>query len=701
MRKFFLFGLLLISCSVFSQTTLQYLGGKNTRVITLGVHQIDSGLSIPRDTIRRGTWPDSANYIAEKDNHIYIRRKGGYLGPQWWYNVGPYYPGYGIKLMGVDQWHVDTSGAYAPASKDYVTNALPTAGYGLTGNLAVDTLISIASRLRLQHTIDSLASASMFYADTVNVENIVNFGAVGDGVTDCTAAIQAAIARSAITGKPVYIPKGIFLITGTSSCALAIVTDGQKIFGTGYNSVIKCISQRALQVNANYATVDGIRFDGSLADSTNTGVFLVQRNGIKVTNCFFTNIGGHYDPFTSSPPTNMVRGGGGLVVRGTTSALMGATITNNIFINDSTGLHLALRAEYNTIANNHYISCNVAILNWSGNNSFVNESITGGNYGMIIGNLINPGHSSATNVTANHCLRYGLVIENVDAGMTLVGFMNYSDSVKIVNSKDIKLIGSSFYSAPFLLDSSTNVFASNTIIDSLSSITLAHSAEGLRTLQPPAIKIIPDAAAIAWDARYRTAKVTLGATGRTVTISNAVSGERYNLYVVQDPTGSRTITTWPANTVWLSGSAPTLKTAGSAVDVIEFYYDGSYFYGRSLGQVATGTDTSSLSNRIDAKADKTANINAQTGTTYTLQASDNGKVLTFNNASAITLTVPSGLGAGFNCLVVQIGAGQVTFSASSTTINNRSGYTKTAGQYATATIAAYAANTFVTGGDMQ
>lgn len=96
-----------------------------------------------------------------------------------------------------------------------------------------------------------------------------------------------------------------------------------------------------------------------------------------------------------------------------------------------------------------------------------------------------------------------------------------------------------------------------------------------------------------------------------------------------------------------------------------------------------------------------ATVNAQTGTTYTLVSSDNGKVITFNNAGAITLTVPSGLGNGFNCTVVQIGAGQVTFTASSTTISNRSSFTKTAGNKAMATLVAYAADTFVTGGDMQ
>jgi hypothetical protein len=92
-------------------------------------------------------------------------------------------------------------------------------------------------------------------------------------------------------------------------------------------------------------------------------------------------------------------------------------------------------------------------------------------------------------------------------------------------------------------------------------------------------------------------------------------------------------------------------------------------------------------------------INPQTGTTYTLLASDLGKVITLSNASAITVTVPSGLGEGFNCMCIQKGAGQVTFSPSGTTVNNRQGHTKTAGQHAVASLVADVANNFYLGGD--
>ena len=57
-------------------------------------------------------------------------------------------------------------------------------------------------------------------------------------------------------------------------------------------------------------------------------------------------------------------------------------------------------------------------------------------------------------------------------------------------------------------------------------------------------------------------------------------------------------------------------------------------------------------------------LNAQTGTTYTLALTDNGRLVTLSNASAITLTVPTNASVAFATGAViniqQIGAGQVT-----------------------------------------
>ena len=117
-----------------------------------------------------------------------------------------------------------------------------------------------------------------------------------------------------------------------------------------------------------------------------------------------------------------------------------------------------------------------------------------------------------------------------------------------------------------------------------------------------------------------------------------------------------------------------------------------------MGQ-ASASNLSSYDFDGNAISNFDASINDQTGTTYTVTAGDNGKVVVLDNASAITVTVPSGLGAGFNCSFVQKGAGQVSFATSSTTVNNRQSHTKINAQYGVASIVAYVADTFVLAGD--
>ena len=112
------------------------------------------------------------------------------------------------------------------------------------------------------------------------------------------------------------------------------------------------------------------------------------------------------------------------------------------------------------------------------------------------------------------------------------------------------------------------------------------------------------------------------------------------------------------------------------------------------GEVIGGNTTTS---KISGFA---ANMNTQTGTTYQLTTADNGKIITLNNSSAITLTVPT-LFTGFNCMIVQLGSGLVTLTTSGTTISNRSSFTKTAGTNAIVTIIALSNTTFISAGDMQ
>lgn len=70
---------------------------------------------------------------------------------------------------------------------------------------------------------------------------------------------------------------------------------------------------------------------------------------------------------------------------------------------------------------------------------------------------------------------------------------------------------------------------------------------------------------------------------RTLAFSNPINGETYHIKIIQDATtGSRTVT-WPGTVVWAGGSAPTLSTGTSDIDLFRFVYDGTSYHGETVG----------------------------------------------------------------------------------------------------------------------
>ena len=120
-------------------------------------------------------------------------------------------------------------------------------------------------------------------------------------------------------------------------------------------------------------------------------------------------------------------------------------------------------------------------------------------------------------------------------------------------------------------------------------------------------------------------------------------------------------------------------------------------------QVLTADSAQTLGVKWATVAVPTLNltINAQTGTTYTLVAGDLNKLVTLNNASAITLTIPSGVfTTGQQVNIQQLGAGQVTVTGNGTSTFTGTG-TKLRAQYSAATLVCTGTNTFTLIGDLQ
>lgn len=83
-------------------------------------------------------------------------------------------------------------------------------------------------------------------------------------------------------------------------------------------------------------------------------------------------------------------------------------------------------------------------------------------------------------------------------------------------------------------------------------------------------------------------------------------------------------------------------------------------------------------------------LNTQTGTSYTLVLADVARVITLNNASSITLTVPQNSSVAFptgtQIVLIQLGAGQVTVGGAGVTLRSNGSKLKLTGQYAVASL---------------
>ena len=96
-------------------------------------------------------------------------------------------------------------------------------------------------------------------------------------------------------------------------------------------------------------------------------------------------------------------------------------------------------------------------------------------------------------------------------------------------------------------------------------------------------------------------------------------------------------------------------------------------------------------------------LNAQTGTTYTLVITDNGRLVTLSNAAAITLTVPLNATVAFATGAViniqQIGAGQVTVAGAAGVTVTGTG-TKLRTQYSAAALVKTGTDSWTMIGDL-
>ena len=156
----------------------------------------------------------------------------------------------------------------------------------------------------------------------------------------------------------------------------------------------------------------------------------------------------------------------------------------------------------------------------------------------------------------------------------------------------------------------------------------------------------------------------------------------------------------PQSTDLVKDGATAIATLGQDIDTSFVGLKGG-----TTGQVLSKTSGTDLAFTWIEQDDSTLSFNAQTGTSYTLVASDSGKLVTLSNASSITLTIPPLVfSVGNQIHIAQTGAGQVTFAQGAGVTINSSGATSSAPkitkQYGAATAICTATNTFLVFGGL-
>lgn len=164
--------------------------------------------------------------------------------------------------------------------------------------------------------------------------------------------------------------------------------------------------------------------------------------------------------------------------------------------------------------------------------------------------------------------------------------------------------------------------------------------------------------------------ITLPATGLLIYQTDTTSGFYVNSGTPASPAWTRINMDWTRSGNDINYTEGNISTTGSLTG----------------GNLATSKLSGFVSNVKTENAGRT------------IAVTDNGLLLRYTGTTSATFTLPAAgtLPEGFNCMVLQANTGQISFGG---TIYNRNSFTKTAGQFAIATIL-YVGGIYIVSGEM-
>lgn len=208
-----------------------------------------------------------------------------------------------------------------------IADALPTTTKGdiIVRNASANTRLAIGADGSSMMPDSTQATGIRWFAAPVLNVKAPPYLAAGDGVTDDTAAIQAAIDDAAAGGFNVYIPA----VTNPAhyyniASTLTITTGGVRLIGGGVYAIIyKGTAGDALQIGDNVTqisdvVIDGVNFNG--VDASGWSINARKAPNTIIQNCIFANSS------TASGAISMDSSWNSRIVNNTVGSLKGTAI---------------------------------------------------------------------------------------------------------------------------------------------------------------------------------------------------------------------------------------------------------------------------------------------------------------------------------------------------------------------------------------
>ena len=564
------------------------------------------------------------------------------------------------------------------------TPSLPTGTIGVTKGVGDNTtaLATTAFVKKANLTNADLTGMVTSVGNAATVVTNANLTGVVTSSGNATAIANGAITDAMLANGAVANLSGINTgdqVLPTLSSLGGVVSNGAIIGAT--KTKVTYDSKGLVTVGADATTAD-------IAESTNKN-YVTNAEKTVIGNTSGTNTGDQTSITGNSATVTTNANLTGMV----TSVGNAATVVTNANLTGvvtSTGNATAIANGAITNA----MLANGAVANLSGTNTG-DQTIT------LTGDVTGSGKGSFASTIANSAVSYAKM-QNVSAGK-LLGSVNATvaapGEVTIGSGLSLSTGGTLTASGTGGTVTSVNAVTLGTSGTDITSSVASGTTTPTITLNIPTASTSNRGALSAADFTTFNAKqsaLTFG-TGLTNSSNTVTINASQNITTLSNLTSNGIVTT-SGGTGALAITSILPQANGGTGSSSQNFVD------LTTAQIIAGAKTFTASVAGDNSTNPkisgfSVNFNPQTGTTYSLDASDNGKIITLNNSSPITLSLPV-LTAGFNCMIIQTGLGTVTLTGLSTTVTNKNLFTKTAGINSVVTIIYLTTNTAITIGDM-